>query len=142
MHKPTQTQTNINLHEQAYSCLEMQCQLQNVSITNGCTSTLTRAIFSNHFNLFPTCGSSNHGHDPKCNPRDAQGALPLSGGPTMFAYHGLWVTGMGATAWFSFFFHQKHVAVQSSLITFNSSVATVVVLSSHCQNLPILAKSK
>ena len=40
------------------------------------------------------------------------------------------------------FVHQKHVAVQSSLITFNSSVATVVVLSSHCQNLPILAKSK
>ena len=41
------------------------------------------------------------------------------------------------------FFHQKHVAVQSSLITFNSSVATVIVLSSHCQNnLPILAKSK
>ena len=41
------------------------------------------------------------------------------------------------------FFHQKLVAVQSSLIMFNSSVATVVVLSSHCQNnLPILAKSK
>ena len=87
LHKSTQTQTNINLHEQAYSCLERQCRLQYVSITNGCTSTLTRAIFSNHFNLFPTCGSSHHGHDPKCNPRDAQGALPLGGGPTMFAYH-------------------------------------------------------
>lgn len=31
-----------------------------------------------------------------------QGALPLSGGPAVLsAYHGLWVTGMGATDWFS-----------------------------------------
>ena len=132
LHKPTQTQTNINLHEQAYSCLEMQCQLQNVSITNGCTSTLTRAIFSKHFNHFPTCGSSHHGHDPKVQPQGCPRGLA-----TEWRSHHVclsWSVGHrdGGNCLVFPFFHQKHVAVQSSLITFNSSVATVVVLSSHC----------
>ena len=69
--------------------MDAQAHLQGLYFQN--TSTISQLV------EVPTMAMT-----PKCNPRDAQGALPLSGGPTMFAYHGLWVTGMGATAWFSF----------------------------------------
>ena len=69
--------------------MDAQAHLQGLYFQN--TSTISQLV------EVPTMAMT-----PKCNPRDAQGALPLSGGPTMFAYHGR-SQGWGQLPGFPFF---------------------------------------